>query len=126
MEVKFKGSLDSIFDSSNDQYTNGNYQMAVEGYQSILNSGFESAELYYNLGNAFYKLNNIPESNFFYEKARSISPSDEDILMNLSFAQNLRIDNIFLKNFISDLLKSAVIQPFFNKSTPLDTSPDKI
>ena len=68
--------------------------MAVEGYQSILNSGFESAELYYNLGNAFYKLNNIPESNFFYEKAKSISPSDEDILMNLSFAQNLRIDKI--------------------------------
>ena len=65
-------SLDSIFDSSNDLYTNGNYQMAVEGYQSILNSGFESAELYYNLGNAFYKLNNIPESNFFYEKAKSI------------------------------------------------------
>ena len=87
-------SLDSIFDSSNDLYTNGNYQMAIEGYQSILNSGFESAELYYNLGNSFYKLNNIPESNFFYEKAKSISPSDEDILMNLSFAQNLRIDKI--------------------------------
>ena len=87
-------SLDSIFDSSNDFYTNGNYQMAIEGYKSILNSGFESAELYYNLGNAFYKLNNIPESNFFYEKARSILPDDEDILINLSFAQNLRIDKI--------------------------------
>jgi len=87
-------SLDSIFDSSNDFYTNGNYQMAIEGYKSILNSGFESAELYYNLGNAFYKLNNIPESNFFYEKARSILPDDEDVLINLSFAQNLRIDKI--------------------------------
>ena len=68
--------------------------MAIDGYKDILNSGFESAELYYNLGNAFYKLNNIPESNFFYEKARSISPTDEDILINLSFAQNLRIDKI--------------------------------
>tara|TARA_B100000925_G_scaffold227266_1_gene175780 strand:+ start:220 stop:858 length:639 start_codon:yes stop_codon:yes gene_type:complete len=68
--------------------------MAIEGYKSILNSGFESAELYYNLGNAFYKLNNIPESNFFYEKARSILPDDEDVLINLSFAQNLRIDKI--------------------------------
>ena len=87
-------SLDSIFDSSNDFYTNGNYQMAIEGYKRILNSGFESAELYYNLGNAFYKLNNIPESNFFYEKARSILPDDEDVLINLSFAQNLRIDKI--------------------------------
>ena len=68
--------------------------MAIYGYKDILNSGFESAELYYNLGNAFYKLNNIPESNFFYEKARSISPTDEDILINLSYAQNLRIDKI--------------------------------
>ena len=43
--------------------------MAIDGYKDILNSGFESAELYFNLGNAFYKLNNIPESNFFFEKA---------------------------------------------------------
>ena len=86
--------LDSIFDQSNAFYTDGKYQMAIDGYKDILNSGFESAELYYNLGNAFYKLNNIPESNFLYEKARSISPTDEDILINLSFAQNLRIDKI--------------------------------
>ena len=86
--------LDSIFDQSNAFYTDGKYQMAIDGYKDILNSGFESAELYYNLGNAFYKLNNIPESNFFYEKARSISPTDEDILVNLSYAQNLRIDKI--------------------------------
>ena len=86
--------LDSIFDQSNAFYTDGKYQMAIDGYKDILNSGFESAELYYNLGNAYYKLNNIPESNFFYEKARSISPTDEDILINLSYAQNLRIDKI--------------------------------
>ena len=86
--------LDSIFDQSNAFYTDGKYQMAIYGYKDILNSGFESAELYYNLGNAFYKLNNIPESNFFYEKARSVSPTDEDILINLSYAQNLRIDKI--------------------------------
>ena len=86
--------LDSIFDQSNAFYTDGKYQMAIDGYQDILNSGYESAELYYNLGNAYYKLNNIPESNFFYEKARSISPTDEDILINLSYAQNLRIDKI--------------------------------
>ena len=86
--------LDSIFEQSNAFYTDGKYQMAIDGYKDILNSGFESAELYYNLGNAYYKLNNIPESNFFYEKARSISPADEDILINLSYAQNLRIDKI--------------------------------
>jgi hypothetical protein len=46
------------------------------------------------LETSFYKLNNIPESNYYYEKAKSISPNDDDILTNLSFAQNLRIDKI--------------------------------
>jgi len=87
-------SIDNLFEESNDLYTNGDYQNAVEGYLDILKSGFESAELYFNIGNSFYKLNNIPESNYYYEKAKSISPNDDDILTNLSFAQNLRIDKI--------------------------------
>ena len=87
-------SIDNLFEESNDLYTNGDYQNAVEGYLDILKSGFESAELYFNIGNSFYKLNNIPESNYYYEKAKSISPNDDDILTNLSLAQNLRIDKI--------------------------------
>tara|TARA_Y200000002_G_scaffold97055_1_gene78483 strand:+ start:363 stop:1103 length:741 start_codon:yes stop_codon:yes gene_type:complete len=87
-------SIEDLFEQSNDFYTNGNYENAVLGYLDILESGFESAELYFNIGNTFYKLNNIPESNFYYEKAKSISPNDNDILTNLSFAQNLRIDKI--------------------------------
>ena len=85
---------DNLFKESNDLYTNDDYQNAVEGYLEVLKSGFESAELYFNIGNSFYKLNNIPESNYYYEKAKSISPNDDDILTNLSFAQNLRIDKI--------------------------------
>src|SRR5210317_2577324 len=87
-------SIDNLFKESNDLYTNGDYKNAVEGYLDILKSGFESAELYFNIGNSFYKLNNIPESNYYYEKAKSISPNDDDILTNLSFAQNLRNDKI--------------------------------
>ena len=86
--------VDEIFKQSNDYYTNGNYEAALDGYIEIINSGFESAELYFNLGNSFYKLNNIPESNFYFEKALAISPNDTDIISNLSFAQNLRIDKI--------------------------------
>ena len=85
---------ENLFKESNELYTNGDYQNAVEGYLDIVKSGFESAELYFNIGNSFYKLNNIPESNFYYEKAKSISPNDDDILTNLSFAQNLRIDKM--------------------------------
>ena len=86
--------VDEIFIQSNNHYTNGNYEAALDGYFEIINSGFESSELYFNLGNTFYKLNNIPESNFYFEKALAISPNDFDVITNLSFAQNLRIDKI--------------------------------
>ena len=86
--------VDEIFIQSNNYYTNGNYEAALDGYLEIINSGFESSELYFNLGNTFYKLNNIPESNFYFEKALAISPNDFDVITNLSFAQNLRIDKI--------------------------------
>ena len=75
--------VEDLFEQSNDFYTNGDYQNAVTGYLDILESGYESAELYFNIVNWFYKLNNIPDSNFYYEKAKSISPNDEDILTNL-------------------------------------------
>ena len=74
--------VDEIFTQSNNHYTNGNYEAALDGYLEIINSGFESSELYFNLGNTFYKLNNIPESNFYFEKALAISPNDFDIITN--------------------------------------------
>ena len=67
--------VDEIFKQSNDYYTNGDYEAAVDGYLEIINSGFDSAELYFNIGNSFYKLNNIPESNFYFEKALALSLS---------------------------------------------------
>ena len=75
--------VDEIFIQSNNHYTNGNYEAALDGYLEIINSGFESSELYFNLGNTFYKLNNIPESNFYFEKALAISPNDFDVITNL-------------------------------------------
>ena len=48
--------VDEIFKQSNDYYTDGDYEAAVDGYLEIINSGFESAELYFNIGNSFYKL----------------------------------------------------------------------
>ena len=96
LSILFSSSqqVDEIFIQSNEHYTNGNYKAALDGYLKIINSGFESSELYFNVGNSYYKLNNIPESNFYFEKALAISPNDFDVITNLSFAQNLRIDKI--------------------------------
>ena len=48
--------INTIFQESNEYYTNGKYQNAVNGYQNIIELGFESAELYFNLGNTFLKV----------------------------------------------------------------------
>ncbi len=48
--------------SANDAYTKGNYDQAIQKYESVIATGKESAELYYNLGNAYFKMKNIPAS----------------------------------------------------------------
>ncbi|MEH6514106.1 MAG: SH3 domain-containing protein, partial [Maribacter arcticus] len=63
-------------------------------YTDILDDGEHSAAVYYNLGNSYYKLNNIAESIYFYEKALLLSPNDEEVKTNLSYAQNMTIDAI--------------------------------
>lgn len=82
------------FDKGNDFYQKGNYQAAITQYESILNSGQESAELYFNLGNCYYKLNKVAPAVYNFEKALLLQPNDNEILNNLSFAQKMAIDEI--------------------------------
>ncbi|WP_370390138.1 SH3 domain-containing protein [uncultured Winogradskyella sp.] len=82
------------FENANALYNDAKYAEAIDLYKSILDSGLESAELYFNLGNANYKLNNIAPSIFYYEKALLLSPNDPEIKNNLAFAQNMTIDAI--------------------------------
>ncbi|MEJ2544928.1 MAG: hypothetical protein P8Y99_12750, partial [Calditrichaceae bacterium] len=49
-------NLHDVFDQGNQYYQKGKYELAVESYQKILDEGFESGPLYFNLGNAYYKL----------------------------------------------------------------------
>ena len=90
----FFQSNDQIFESANNYYSNGDYNSAINLYLQIIDSGYESHSLYFNLGNSFYKLNNIAESNYYFEMAKKLSPNDSDTSINLSFAQNMRIDKI--------------------------------
>ena len=85
---------DSIFSRSNKNYNLGSYEQALEGYDSIVQLGLHSPELYFNMGNAHYKLNRIAPSILNYEKGRLLDPTNEDILHNLRFAQNMTIDVI--------------------------------
>ncbi|MCZ4318287.1 tetratricopeptide repeat protein [Aequorivita viscosa] len=84
----------NLFDQGKELYKNGKYQQAINAWMQILDKGEHSAELYFNLGNAQYKLNQIGPSVYYYEKALQLSPNDSDIKNNLAFAENARIDSI--------------------------------
>ena len=77
-----------------EYYANGKYDSAVISFQNVLDQGFHSSELYYNLGNAYYKQSNMPSAILFYEKALKIDPSNEDILFNLKLANSRIQDKI--------------------------------
>lgn len=85
---------EALFEKGNTAYNQGNYDEAIESYEAILSNGETSAELYFNLANAYYKLNDVAPSVYFYEKALQLDPNDKEILNNLEFARNMAIDDI--------------------------------
>ena len=89
-----QSSNDSNFNDGVDLYNEGDYQKAIESFLKILENGQHSESLYFNLGNSYYKLNDIANSIYYYEKALNINPNNENVLNNLSFSQNMLIDKI--------------------------------
>lgn len=84
----------NAFEKGNELYRKGKYEEAAQAYESILKDKKESAEVYFNLGNAYYKLNRIAPSIYNYEKALLLNPNDKDVTVNLGFAQKMAIDDI--------------------------------
>lgn len=87
------GNVD-VFEKANKLYTSGKYQEAISNYESTLNEGVHSFELYYNLGCAYYKLNEVAPAIYYYEKAKQINPLDKDLKVNLALAKNMVLDAI--------------------------------
>jgi tetratricopeptide (TPR) repeat protein len=87
-------SAQLLFDEANRLYTSGNYEQSVEKYHEIIHNGYESGALYFNLGNAYYKLERIGESILYYEKALKLTPGDEALQRNLQIAQLRTVDKI--------------------------------
>ncbi|MGL5111798.1 MAG: tetratricopeptide repeat protein, partial [Flavobacterium sp.] len=83
------------FETGNALYKRGQYEQAIQAYESVARVGKkESAELYFNLGNCYYKLNKVAPAIFNYERALVLSPNDTEIQNNLKFAQKRTIDEI--------------------------------
>lgn len=85
---------ETTFENANSAYNAGQFEKAVMLYKEILESGQQSAELYFNLANSYYRLNQVGESIFYFEKAKQLQPMDEDININSAFAQNMAIDAV--------------------------------
>lgn len=79
--------------NADTEYRKGNYQQAIKDYQELLSEGV-SAELYYNLGNAYFRSENIPQAILAYERALKLAPGNSDVRFNLQFARSKSIDKI--------------------------------
>jgi tetratricopeptide (TPR) repeat protein len=81
-------SASEWFRQGNTAYEKGNFQEAAEDYQKAEDLGVANATLYYNHGNALFRLNQLGPSILFYERAHKLEPLDEDINFNLRYAQS--------------------------------------
>ncbi len=81
-------------DSAAYYYSNGAYEKVIAQYEGILGEGYHSAEVYYNLGNAYYKSNKFVQAIINYERALKLSPNDGDIAFNLKLANTHVVDKL--------------------------------
>ena len=85
---------EAAMQSGNTFYQKENYEAAAKEYESVLENGYESAPLYYNLGNSYFRLNELGKAILNYEKALKLEPGDEDVIYNLRIAEARTIDKI--------------------------------
>ena len=93
-ELIEKTLLTDSFEKANLLYNNAQYGESLENYNKIIKSGYQSAELYYNMGNCYYKINDVANAILFYERSILINPEDEDVRNNLQMVRNSLIDDI--------------------------------
>ena len=94
VKIVSAGELENLFQKGNEHYLKGEYQETIRIFQSIVEKGYQGKSLYYNLGNAYFRIGKIGLAILYYEKAKKISPSDEDVNYNLAFANSKIADKI--------------------------------
>ena len=86
---------DSLWNQAVKDYTEENYQAALDCFSALEAEGYVSRELYYNIGNCYYKLGNcLGQSILYYERALKLDPSYEDAQVNLAIAREYTLDRI--------------------------------
>ena len=103
---------DYYFELANRAYADGKYHEAIEMYLNIVKEGMESGEVYFNLGNAYYKLNQFGQSILYYEKARQFLEGDPALEHNLRLTQLNIVDKI-------DVIPMLFFEEWWSKLTHL-------
>jgi tetratricopeptide (TPR) repeat protein len=94
VNAKIDTSAQEDFFEANRAYKNDQFQEAVDGYLKLIGSGIENGHIYYNLGNAYYRLGDLGKAILFFERARLLLPRDDDLIFNLSHARNQAVDAV--------------------------------
>lgn len=97
---------------ANEFYETGEYAQAVEAYENIAALGAANPDLFYNLGNAYYKVGQLGRSVLFYERALRMAPRDGDVRTNLELVKSLLRDKQFLRN--TGVVKRVITWPHRN------------
>jgi len=92
-ETTPSAAASSVKEKADQAYAAENYEEAARLYLSLTQNG-ENADVYYNLGNAYYRLDDIAHALLWYERALLLSPGDDDIRANLQLARTKTIDKI--------------------------------
>jgi len=104
-----------VFAEGNNAYTEEHYKTAAQSYEAYLDSAHQNAEVYYNLGNAYYKSDRIGLAIWAYERALKLDPRNEDAKFNLEFANLQTEDQIEQPEpAISEWLKRLLFGPHTN------------
>ena len=90
-----------------DAYSKENYSASVQIYEKMSDSIGVSPELYYNLGNSYYKLKNYPKAILNYERALLLSPGDEDIKFNLELSKAM-LTKFFKPSFFAAAISTTL------------------
>lgn len=97
--IAFSLSAQTAVEQANTAYSTKDYQKAVQLYTQILQENGASPNVYYNLGNAYYRLNQIAPAILNYERALLLHPADKDARVNLEIAKLKTVDKIEESNF---------------------------
>jgi tetratricopeptide (TPR) repeat protein len=94
LSISLFAQPETLMEQGNHYYQKQQYDKALQSYVKVLDEGYESAELYYNLGNAYFRKGNLGYAILNYERALKLAPGDDDIQHNLALANSRTIDRI--------------------------------